>query len=66
MARGFALGQKGELMKQIYEEKIANKYRYFIGEESTIDKVKRIVHLSGYFKSRKDAENRLREMERKV
>ena len=53
-------------MKQIFEEKIANKYRYFIGEESTIDKAKRIVHLSGYFKSRKDAENRLREMERKV
>ena len=53
-------------MKQIFEEKIANKYRFFIGEESTIDGVKRIVHMSGYFKSRKDAEKRLMEMERKV
>ena len=41
---------------RIFEEKIANKYRFFVGEESTIDGVKRIVHLSGYFKSRKDAE----------
>ena len=51
---------------KVIEERIANKYRYFVGEESIIDGVKRIIHLSGYFKSRKDAENRLREMERKV
>ena len=61
----FVVGQKGQTMKVI-EERIANKYRFFIGEESTIDGVKRIVHMSGYFKSRKDAEKRLREMERKV
>lgn len=53
-------------MKKVFEEKIANKYRFFVGEESTINGVKRIVHLSGYFMRRKDAENRLREMERKV
>ena len=49
---------------KVIEEKIANKYRFFVGEESTIDGVKRIVHLSGYFMTRKEADKRLQEMER--
>ena len=49
---------------KVIEERIANKYRFFIGEESTIDGVKRIVHLSGYFMTRKEAEKRLRDMKR--
>ena len=49
---------------KVIEEKIANKYRYFVGEESTIDGVKRIVHLSGYFMTRKEAEKWLTIKER--
>ena len=51
---------------RVFEEKIANKYRYYVGEESTINGVKRIVHLSGYFMTRKAAENRLEELRRKA
>ena len=49
---------------KVIEERIANKYRYFVGEESTIDGVKRIVHKSGYFMTRKEAEKRLKDMKR--
>lgn len=49
---------------KVYEERIANKYRYFVGEESTVNGVKRIIHMSGYFMTKKDAENRLKEKKR--
>lgn len=52
-------------MNKVYEERIDNKYRYFVGEETKDkDGVKKFVHKSGYFKTRKDAEKRLKEMER--
>ena len=52
---------------KVYEERIDNKYRFFVGEETTTEKgVRKFIHRSGYFKSRKDAEKRLKEMERKV
>lgn len=52
-------------MNRVYEERIDNKYRYFVGEETKDkDGVKKFVHKSGYFKTRKDAEKRLKEMER--
>ena len=45
---------------KVYEEKIGNKYRYFIGkEEKNKDGTKTLTHLSGYFMSRKEAERRL-------
>ena len=52
-------------MNKVYEERIDNKYRYFVGEETKDkDGVKKFIHKSGYFKTRKDAEKRLKEMER--
>lgn len=52
-------------MNKVYEERIDNKYRYFVGEETKDkDGIKKFVHKSGYFKTRKDAEKRLKEMER--
>ena len=52
-------------MNKVYEERIDNKYRYFVGEETKgKDGIKKFVHKSGYFKTRKDAEKRLKEMER--
>ena len=52
-------------MNKVYEERIDNKYRYFVGEETKDkDGIKKFVHNSGYFKTRKDAEKRLKEMER--
>lgn len=52
-------------MNKVYEERIDNKYRFFVGEETiSKDGVKKFVHKSGYFKSRKDAEKRRKEMER--
>ena len=52
-------------MNKVYEERIDNKYRYFVGEETKDkDGIKKFVHKSGYFKTRKDAEKRLEEMER--
>ena len=49
---------------KVYEEKIRNKYRFFVGEEVTDkDGKKKFIHKSGYFMTRKEAENRLRELE---
>lgn len=45
---------------KVYEEKIGNKYRYFIGKEIKGENgMKVLIHLSGYFSSRKNAERRL-------
>lgn len=52
-------------MNKVYEERIAYKYRYFVGEETKDEKgIKKFIHKSGYFMTRKEAEKRLREMER--
>lgn len=52
-------------MNKVYEERIANKYRYFVGEETKDEKgTKKFVHKSGYFMTRKDAENKLKQIER--
>ena len=65
MQIGFVRTEKGETMNKVYEERIDNKYRYFVGEEiKDKDGIKKFVHKSGYFKTRKDAEKRLKEMER--
>jgi len=52
-------------MNKVYEELIDNKYRYFVGEETKDEKgVKKFIHKSGYFMTRKDAEKRRQELER--
>ena len=52
-------------MNKVYEERINNKYRFFVGEETkSKDGVKKFIHKSGYFSTRKDAEKKLKEMER--
>lgn len=44
---------------KVYEEKNGRKYRFFVGEETTDkDGKKRIILRSGYFMTRKEAENR--------
>lgn len=50
---------------KVYEERINNKYRYFVGEETKDkDGIKKFIHKSGYFMTRKEAENRLKELKR--
>ena len=52
-------------MNKVYEERIANKYRYFVGEETKDkDGIKKFIHKSGYFQTQKDAERKLKEIER--
>lgn len=60
-----SITEESRTMNKVYEERIDNKYRYFVGEETKDkDGIKKFVHKSGYFKTRKDAEKRLKEMER--
>ena len=60
-----SITEESKTMNKVYEERINNKYRYFVGEETKDkDGIKKFVHKSGYFKTRKDAEKRLKEMER--
>lgn len=60
-----SITEESRKMNKVYEERIDNKYRYFVGEETKDkDGIKKFVHKSGYFKTRKDAEKRLKEMER--
>ena len=60
-----SITEESRTMNKVYEERINNKYRYFVGEETKDkDGIKKFVHKSGYFKTRKDAEKKLKEMER--
>ena len=50
---------------KVFEEKNGRKYRYYVGKETTDkDGTKRITHLSGYFMTRKEAEQRRLELHR--
>ena len=60
-----SITEESKTMNKVYEERIDNKYRYFVGEETKDkDGIKKFVHKSGYFKTRKDAEKRRKEMEK--
>jgi len=47
---------------KIFEEKAVN-YRYYIGAETKVDGVMKLNVKTGYFKTRKEAEKRLKELE---